>query len=67
MQRMLCAQTCFASMVILSRPDIPPSTTSIIRPRLPDPVYTNSCENAWIATLIRRTCSSGAYGRISEG
>lgn len=43
------------------------STTSVIFPRLPEPLYTNSCENAWMAALIKRVCSSGAAGFISEG
>lgn len=43
------------------------STVSIIFPRFPDPVYTNSCENAWIDALIRRVCNSGALGFKREG
>lgn len=43
------------------------STISIMRPRLPEPVYTNSCENAWIAALISRVCSNSAAGFSSAG
>ena len=64
---MLCAHTCFASAVIEDPLAIPPITTSVIRPLLPDPVYTNSCAKAWIAALMSRVCSRGAFGSIREG
>lgn len=77
MQQMLCAQHCCSSFAIFSatphaRLSFPlllmfSNTISIMRPRLPEPVYTNSCENAWIAALISRVCSSSAAGFSSAG
>ena len=77
MQQMLCAQHCCSSFDIFSArsetPETPAlllmfsSTISIMRPRLPDPVYTNNCEKAWIAALISRVCSSIAAGFSNDG
>ena len=77
MQQMLCAQHCCSSFAIFSATPhalashplllMFSNTISIMRPRFPEPVYTNSCENAWIAALISRVCSSSAAGFSSAG